>query len=73
MLKKNSIMIEHLKMRNISLSQTNWLTERKNIYFFIHRASYTLLHQDDIGKAIKENMDIPQAFGIYPNTSHTQQ
>ena len=28
--------------------------------------SYTLMQQDDIQKAIKENMNIPQAIGIYP-------
>ena len=54
-------------MRNtISVSQTNWLTEKKQDIFFIHRASEILTRRDDAKATIKGNMTLPEHFGLFP-------
>ena len=65
-LKENPITMQHLQDNHISLSQKNWLTERKKEMFFLHNASESLTRRDDFKTAITENMPTKIPFGLYP-------
>ena len=46
--------------------QTNWLTKRKRDPYFILGASESLTRRDYLKETIRENMEEPEAFGLYP-------
>ena len=65
-LKENASVMDFLRTNNISLSQTNWLTERKKDVFFLYGANEAITRRDDLKTAIRENMDTEEPFGLYP-------
>ena len=53
------------RQNKISLSQTQWITE-KNEMFFIQGASKSLTRREDAKKAIEDNLPKNKPLGLYP-------
>ena len=56
----------YLRQHKVSLSQTQWITEKKRELFFILGAHESLTRREDLKKAIEDHLPGKKPIGLYP-------